>query len=133
MKNNNGAFEFCSTKRSTVVSLTSLESPNFLKLRATFWVSINVKGYQLDIHFWNKNFAELVFNYVIINKINDINLCENTDDVNIVFRTGPQATHLVCAGNLVPAGTMLVTPHYAILIALPFFFISQCTVASPYS
>jgi len=42
--------------------------------------------------------------------IDDIHLCEATEHVNAVFRIGPRATHVVLAGDLVPAGTMLVTP-----------------------
>jgi len=40
----------------------------------------------------------------------DIHLYENTDPVNALFRTGPQAIHVVLAGNLMPVDTMLVTP-----------------------
>jgi len=31
------------------------------------------------------------------------------DHADVVFRTGPRATYLVLAGDLVPAGTTLVT------------------------
>jgi len=43
-------------------------------------------------------------------KIKDIHQCEDTDHVYAIVRTGPRATHVVRVGDLVPAGTMLVTP-----------------------
>jgi len=36
------------------------------------------------------------------------------DHVNLTFRTGPRATYMVLAGDLVPAGTTLVTPEYKV-------------------
>jgi len=45
-------------------------------------------------------------------KIKDIYQCEDTDHVYAIARTGPRATHVVCAGGLAPAGTMLVTPDF---------------------
>jgi len=36
--------------------------------------------------------------------------CEDTDRAYAVVRTGLLATHAVRTGDLVPAGTMLVTP-----------------------
>jgi len=42
--------------------------------------------------------------------IDDIHLYEDIDYVNAIFRTGPRATHVVLAGDLVPASIMLVTP-----------------------
>jgi len=32
------------------------------------------------------------------------------DHVNVIFRTGPRATYMVLSGDLVSAGTTLVTP-----------------------
>jgi len=46
-------------------------------------------------------------------KIKVIHQCEDTDRVYVIFRTSPWATHMVCAGDLVPAGTTLVTPELA--------------------
>lgn len=43
-------------------------------------------------------------------EINDIHLCEDPGRVNAIFRKGPRTTHGVRAGNMVPMGTMLVTP-----------------------
>jgi len=43
-------------------------------------------------------------------KIKDIHQCEDTDHVNAIFSTRPQATHVVRVGGMVPAGTMLGTP-----------------------
>jgi len=43
-------------------------------------------------------------------KIKDIHQYEDTDYVSVIFRTGPRATHMVRAGDLVPGGTTLVTP-----------------------
>jgi len=40
-------------------------------------------------------------------KIKDIHQCEDTD---AIVRTGPRATYVVRAGDLVPEGTMLMTP-----------------------
>jgi len=42
-------------------------------------------------------------------KIKDIHQCEDTAHVYAIVRTGPRATHIVRAGDLVSAGTMLVT------------------------
>jgi len=36
--------------------------------------------------------------------------CEHIDHPNVIFRRGPRSTHVVLAGDLVPAGTTLVTP-----------------------
>jgi len=54
-----------------------------------------------------KHFAQFTFNDVIINKINHIHLSEDTDPVDtIIIRTGLRATHVVRAGDMVPARTM---------------------------
>ena len=79
-------------------------SPTFLKLRATSSVPINANGYYFDAHFWNKNFAQFTFNYLSVDHANDI------------FRTGPRVTYMVLAGDLVPAGTTLVTPGLQALV-----------------
>jgi len=39
-----------------------------------------------------------------------------TDHVYAIVRTRPRATHVVRAGDLAPAGTMLVTPVLATLV-----------------
>ena len=36
--------------------------------------------------------------------------CEDIYHADFIFRTGPRATYLFLAGDLVPAGTTLVTP-----------------------
>jgi len=61
-------------------------------------------------------FAQFTFNYFSVN----IRKCENIDHANVVFRTGPRATDLVLAGNLVPADTMLVTTGFGfgVLVSL---------------
>jgi len=46
----------------------------------------------------------------IIIKIKDIYQCEDTDYVYAVVRTGPWTAHIVRTSELVPAGTMSVTP-----------------------
>jgi len=46
----------------------------------------------------------------LIIKIKDIYQCEDIDHVSAVIRTGPWATQMVRTGDLVPTGTMLVTP-----------------------
>jgi len=46
----------------------------------------------------------------LIIKIKDIYQCEDTDRVYAIIRTGPWVTQVVCTGDLVRAGTMLVTP-----------------------
>jgi len=43
-------------------------------------------------------------------KIKDIHQCRDTKHVYAIVRTSPRATHVVRVGDLVPAGTMLVTP-----------------------
>ena len=42
-------------------------------------------------------------------KIKDIHQCQDTKHVYAIVRTSPRATHVVRAGDLVPAGTMMVT------------------------
>jgi len=56
------------------------------------------------------HFDQFIFNVFVINKTNHIHLCEDTDHVDTIIRTDPRATHVVATGDLVPAGTMLVTP-----------------------
>jgi len=46
----------------------------------------------------------------LIIKIKDIYQSEDTDRVYAIVRTGPWAIHVVRMGDLVPGGTMLVTP-----------------------
>ena len=46
----------------------------------------------------------------LIIKIKYIYQCEDTDRVYAVVRKGLWATHVVRTSDLVPAGTMLVTP-----------------------
>jgi len=54
-----------------------------------------------------------------INKISkDIHLDEDTDHPYAICRTSPQATNMVCAGDLVLAGTTLVTPDVLRLISV---------------
>jgi len=43
-------------------------------------------------------------------KINDIHPCQDIEHVYAIVRTSPLMTHMVRAGDLVPAGTMLATP-----------------------
>ena len=43
-----------------------------------------------------------------------VNQSEDIDHANVIFRTGPRVTYVVLAGDLVPAGTMLVTPALSI-------------------
>jgi len=43
--------------------------------------------------------------------INDIHLCEDADHVNAVFQTGQRANHLLFAGGLLLAVTILVAPY----------------------
>jgi len=48
-----------------------------------------------------------IYFYVIIS---DANLCDDTHHLNAVLKTGSGATNAVFAGDLVPAGTVLVNP-----------------------
>jgi len=47
------------------------------------------------------------FTYYVI--INYVNLCDDTHHLNATFKIGPRSTSVVLAGDLVPAGTVLVT------------------------
>jgi len=49
-------------------------------------------------------------------KIKDIYQCEDINYVYAIVRTNPRATHVVHAGDLVPAGTMLVPLYYSFLL-----------------
>jgi len=42
-------------------------------------------------------------------KIKDINQCEDADHIYAIVGTSPRATKVVRVGDLLPAGTMLVT------------------------
>ena len=83
-------------------------SPTFLKLRVTFWYRFMRRADSL-IHTLLTKIWSICLNYVIINANSIINQCENTDHVHAIIRTSPRATHMVRAGDLVPAGTVLVT------------------------
>ena len=87
-------------------------SPTFVKLRANSFVLINAKGYYIGTHFWNLNFAQFSFSYVIIN---DVNLRDDTHHLNAIFKTAPRASNVVLAGDLVPLGNMLQTPDQELL------------------
>jgi len=43
-------------------------------------------------------------------------LVKDIDHANIIFRTGPRATHMVLADDLVPADTTLVFPTVKFLV-----------------
>jgi len=57
-------------------------------------------------------FAQFVFNYGIIKKLKIFISVKSEDPghISAIVRTGPRSIHVVRAGDLVPAGTMLVTP-----------------------
>ena len=57
-----------------------------------------------------KNLLNWFLIMLLVKKINGILLCEDIDHANAIFRTGSRTTHVVRAGDLVPTGTMLVTP-----------------------
>jgi len=46
----------------------------------------------------------------LILNFKDIYQCEDNDRVYAIIKAGLSATHVVHTGDLVPAGTMLVTP-----------------------
>ena len=81
-------------------------SPTFLKLRATSCVPINCEGLLVWYTLLKYKFCSIDFNYFIIHNRE----CEDIDHGNVIFRTGPRATYLVLAGDLVSADTTLVTP-----------------------
>jgi len=75
-----------------------------------FLVQIHAEGYL--IHRPSKlKFSQ----FVSIIKITDIYQCEYTDHVYAVVGTGLWATHMVCMGDLLRAGTMLVTPGFGLV------------------
>ena len=53
-----------------------------------------------------KNFVQFAYHVII----NDVNICDDTHHLNAILKTGPRATNVVLAGDLVPAGTVLATP-----------------------
>jgi len=77
-------------------ALEMLQAPRYLNpaLRATSLIQVCIT------HFWNKNFAQFTFYY--------FSIVEDIDHANVIFRTGPRATYMALAGDLVPAGTTLV-------------------------
>jgi len=56
--------------------------------------------------------AQFTFNYFSI----DIRKCEGIDHADVIFRTCPRATYIILAGDLVPAGTTLMTRVLHILV-----------------
>jgi len=93
------------SKRSKTIFWYTLEqgSPTFAKLRATSWVPITARATSL-IH---TSEEKILLNLPLIN---DVNLCDDTHHLNGIFKTGRRTTNVALAGDLVPAGTMLVTP-----------------------
>ena len=83
---------------------------NLFENESYFLVQIYAKGYQSGTHTSEIKFAQFVFNDVFINENKYIHQYEDTDHVYAIVRTSPRATHVVCAGDLVPADNMLVTP-----------------------
>jgi len=70
-------------------------------------------GYQLTLRATNlihaseiKKFAQFTFKLSFIN----VNLWDDTHHFNVIFKNGPRVTYVVLAGDLVPAGTVLVNP-----------------------
>ena len=47
---------------------------------------------------------------LILTVINNVNLCDDSHHLNGIFKTGQRAANVALAGDLVPAGTVLVTP-----------------------
>jgi len=87
-------------------------SPTFPKLRAISWRPIDAKGYQSFIHTSEINIGSIYLCY----HLNDLHLSEDANNVNAIFGTDTRATHVVLAGDLVPAGTTLVT--HGLLVTL---------------
>ena len=69
-----------------------------------------MKGNQFDRHLRNENLLNLSSIMLSLIKIKDIHQCEDANYVCAIVITSPRATHVVRGGDLVPAGTMLVTP-----------------------
>jgi len=75
-------------------------------------VQIHAKGYQFNIQSFQIKICTICL-YVMLPlmiKIKYIYQCADTDRVYAVVRTVLYATHVVRTGDLVPRGTMLVTP-----------------------
>ena len=76
-------------------------------------MQIHAKGCQFNVQTFQIKTCAIYLHIMlslITVKIKDIYQCEDTDRVYASVRTGPWATHEVRTGDLVPAGTMLVTP-----------------------
>ena len=75
-------------------------------------VQIHAKGYQFNTQTFQIKICSICLRIMLslLIKIKDIYQREDTDHVYAIVKTGPLATHVVRAGDLVPAGTMLVTP-----------------------
>jgi len=87
------------------ISLLSLVqgSQTFLKLRATSWYRFMRRATSV-IHTSEIKILNLSSIMSSLIKIKDIHKCEDTDQVYAIVRTSPRATHVVRAGDLVPAG-----------------------------
>jgi len=82
------------------------------------------------IHFWNKNLLNLPSIMLSIN-IEDSHQWEDTKPVSAIVKTSPRATHVVCAGDLVLAGTMLVILTYTHQISTSLRSIQTLITTSP--
>ena len=60
--------------------------------------------YQFDTQTTEIKICSICLQMLWLIKIKDIHQCEDTDHVYAIVRTGPQVTHMVPTGDLVPAG-----------------------------
>jgi len=100
---------------------------NMLKMWVTSWVLNNAHDCQFITHFWHKKFAHITYNLVFI-ICNDICLCEENDDVNVISVIDSWTTHCSSCSWLSACSTMLVTPCLKAVITLNYVLIgwSRC-------
>jgi len=65
---------------------------------------------------------KILVQFTYYGMIVDVNVCDDTHHLIAIFKRGPRATNEVLAGDLVPAGTVLVTP---VLHAFQFAYVNS--------
>ena len=105
-KTKHGSGKFQAVDKCSIWQSLHQGSPTFMQLRATSWDQLTLRAAIVCYTLLKWNLVQFTY-YVIIN---DVNLCDDTHHLNAILKTGPRVTNVVLGGDLVPAGTVLMTP-----------------------
>jgi len=88
------------------------EVTKVLKTQSYSLIQIHVKGYKFDTQTFEIKICTICLHIMLslILKIRDIYQCEDSNNAYAVVRTSLWVTHMVHTSNMVPSGTMLVSP-----------------------